>query len=521
LTRAGHVVSFFNEDAAHSGCTPRVVETLEEEKMMSIRTYAVALGFVCFLTPPALAGVITTVDVVAAVGQVAPGGGGGTFTTFNTPFTNGLGQVGFTGNLSVGGPYVFHTNQVIWVNADGLPDHVLTGTEGTMGISDAGGFIYSPSTDGQDSVYTHNGLLLRGTDPAPGLVDLWATFNSRPRMTPDGTAWWVAGFSNTKGGGTQGRILYKCADTADPSSSVPVLTTMDAFLVEGNMHMPTTSGIGFGYDMSENSMHAINELTLAGLPTTSNAFIWVDGALVHRQGDPVGDGTNWNSFRGPSINNNGDYTFGGATSGGPAANQEFLAYNGNIILRRGDIVDGIELAGTWATRWTSINNLGQIAHIWEAGTSPNVTGTLFVTLDPNDAINSTVALVSAQVPIDTTGNGVADALIADFEASATIAPGLDFSDHPWVYIEVELRDIDPDSGGLGAPYEAIIRVPFPQSQVPCPGDLDGNWTVDVFDLLILLAAWGPCPGCPEDLDNSGVVDVFDLLILLSSWGPCL
>jgi hypothetical protein len=54
----------------------------------------------------------------------------------------------------------------------------------------------------------------------------------------------------------------------------------------------------------------------------------------------------------------------------------------------------------------------------------------------------------------------------------------------------------------------------------CPEDLDGNDTVDVFDLLQLLSAWGDCPDCPEDLDGNRTVDVFDLLALLAAWGPC-
>jgi hypothetical protein len=52
-----------------------------------------------------------------------------------------------------------------------------------------------------------------------------------------------------------------------------------------------------------------------------------------------------------------------------------------------------------------------------------------------------------------------------------------------------------------------------------PADLDGDGTVGLADLLILLAAWGPCPAdCPADLDGSGAVGLADLLMLLAAWG---
>lgn len=58
--------------------------------------------------------------------------------------------------------------------------------------------------------------------------------------------------------------------------------------------------------------------------------------------------------------------------------------------------------------------------------------------------------------------------------------------------------------------------------LPVFGDLNDDGIVDVLDLLILLAAWGPCPAlpdpCPADLNESGTVDVQDLLLLLSNWG---
>ena len=53
----------------------------------------------------------------------------------------------------------------------------------------------------------------------------------------------------------------------------------------------------------------------------------------------------------------------------------------------------------------------------------------------------------------------------------------------------------------------------------CPEDLNGDWVVDVLDLLAVLAAWGN-PGGPEDLNGDGMVDVLDLLAVLAKWGPC-
>ena len=60
------------------------------------------------------------------------------------------------------------------------------------------------------------------------------------------------------------------------------------------------------------------------------------------------------------------------------------------------------------------------------------------------------------------------------------------------------------------------------SDVSPLGDINMDGSVNVPDLLTLLAAWGPCPGppdpCPADLDGDGTVAVPDLLILLANWG---
>ena len=54
----------------------------------------------------------------------------------------------------------------------------------------------------------------------------------------------------------------------------------------------------------------------------------------------------------------------------------------------------------------------------------------------------------------------------------------------------------------------------------CSGDITGDGTVGVDDLLELIASFGPCDGCPADVDGDGIVGVDDILIVLSAWGDC-
>ena len=51
-----------------------------------------------------------------------------------------------------------------------------------------------------------------------------------------------------------------------------------------------------------------------------------------------------------------------------------------------------------------------------------------------------------------------------------------------------------------------------------PGDVDHNCRVNVDDLLLLLAQWGPGVSF-ADVNNDGAVNVTDLLTLLANWRP--
>jgi hypothetical protein len=61
----------------------------------------------------------------------------------------------------------------------------------------------------------------------------------------------------------------------------------------------------------------------------------------------------------------------------------------------------------------------------------------------------------------------------------------------------------------------------------CPGDLSGDQSVDIDDLLECIGQWGVCNapnGCNADIappGGNGVIDIDDLLTVINGWGTCL
>ena len=58
-----------------------------------------------------------------------------------------------------------------------------------------------------------------------------------------------------------------------------------------------------------------------------------------------------------------------------------------------------------------------------------------------------------------------------------------------------------------------------QFDTPCPSDLDGDGSVNVTDLLMVIDQWG-LTNSPADINADGIVDVTDLLMVVGNWGPC-
>lgn len=84
-------------------------------------------------------------------------------------------------------------------------------------------------------------------------------------------------------------------------------------------------------------------------------------------------------------------------------------------------------------------------------------------------------------------------------------------------------NFDPAQHSVGWHNVETVEEDWGNLQLDCDEDLDGNGAVDFSDVLILLAAFGPCPedaDCVADLDHDDHVGFSDLLLMMSRFGPC-
>jgi hypothetical protein len=448
--------------------------------------------------------------VVAKNGDAIAGAAGPTtVSTLGSPYTDSTGKVGFIVSLA-------DSSRSIWYNTGPVFNSGsvagLSGGETTIGISDTGTFIYSPSFNGDDAVWTGSGLLLVDGDPAPGFPGQFNSFNSRPRMAANGTAFWVAGVSNTSGGATVANAFYSNATPANPAATIALNKTGDVI----NGLAMQGSGVNFVYDISSDATQRIN-LFLLGPSGLTDAHIVLNGATVTtRESDPVpmGTGETWTSFRSVGIANSGSWIMTADTSAA-AASDEVLVIDGAVALREGQSLDGLVLTGQ--TDAVSISDAGQFAVLWDL---PSSQEGLFVGRTSSATGAKLVAKTLTQIDVD--GDTVADFFINDFNASAITAPGLDLADDGFVYANVDLRTI----GGV-TDIEAIVRFAVPSFCDPIDFNGDGIFpdNQDITDLIEVFGG-GACPtGTCQDLDfnNDGIfpdnTDIIDYIEVFGG-GPC-
>jgi hypothetical protein len=185
---------------------------------------------------------------------------------------------------------------------------------------------------------------------------------------------------------------------------------------------------------------------------------------------------------------------------GDTTTDEFVAFNGLIGVREGDLVDGIAIPVDATVRAASINDRNEVVHIWGRGLAD--AEYLFFGLGPS--LQNSVAILSVGDEIDVGTDGIADYAVTDFRPSSFVGPGLDLAEDGAVYVGVL---IVPVTGG--AEVDAILRLEAPKT-----GDTDVDGDLDLYDFWKLQQCFAPSgpvlPGCePLDFDNDEDIDLGD------------
>ncbi len=401
--------------------------------------------------------------------------GGGTVTDLNIPFTNGNGQVGFLGTTQIGGTdvrFIWYDNAAIFLDTDALPDVLSGGETSSMGIGNNMEFIYSPSFNGEDAVFTHNGLLAVENTQAPGFpAGINSTFHSRPRMAPDGTAYWLSGFNDGMGGtSSQGRIFY----TATPTGVISILLTEGTMI--GGQAINNAGAIDFDYDFSDNNLHTINIVNFLTGAFNDDTAVIVDGNNEAQESNPNGSGDNWDNFDIVSINNNGDYVFSGDTDGATSTD-EFIAVNGIITIREGDVIDGTTLNTSAFVRALTMNNNGEVLHVWStSGEEILFRGNVL------DLAATSVEILRTGDLIDVDGDGIGDFTLTDFNTFPNTG---NLGDDTVIFINADWEDASGQefSGilqiGMAAMGDCMIACPTDVSRVLGSGECSAVVNYDI------------------------------------------
>jgi hypothetical protein len=308
-----------------------------------------------------------------------PGGSGATVGALNNTAVNHAGGYAISITSSDG-------LSRVWGSANGGLGGVLrvestvgdlqqTSFESFYGISNTGQVSYSASCNnttsgstGLDTVWLDDAPLAVEEEAVSSLAGQFWTFASRPGVTADGIPYWVGGVSDTQGGSTQLRGLFKGTDSSVvylAGDAVPGLP----FVLD-----PGASSVDFDYRFSElGNRHIVPALIDTG-STTNDGVIIKDGAglvlgdTLLRELSPVPasvggiGGEKWDNFDFVGVTESDESFITGDTDGATATD-EFILVNGAITHREGDILDGFPLSGSIEGAYMNAN--GDLAFIWD------------------------------------------------------------------------------------------------------------------------------------------------------------
>ncbi len=197
------------------------------------------------------------------------------------------------------------------------------------------------------------------------------------------------------------------------------------------------------------------------------------------------------------------YVVFGKADGTPVELADVAAGSGGFVING---IDPDDRSGTRVSGAGDVNGDGLadvIVGAWGANPGGNDrAGESYVVFGKADGTAVDLADVAAGI-----GGFVMNGIDPDDLSGTSVSGAGDLNGDGLADVIVGARLADPGGNSLaGESYVVFSPV--------IPGDLDGDGTVGIIDLLLLLAAWGPCPErcppfCSGDLDGDCTVGIVD------------
>jgi hypothetical protein len=352
---------------------------------------------------------------VSSINNAAVTGADGWAFTVNTLGADDIVSVAY-GTFGVAAPDVLAEEQVTL-------EYQQDSWESFFGLADDG-VAYSPSctriadgVTGLDSVWLDDQIVAIEEMVYPHEAGYWFSFGSRPDATRDGVPYFVGGITDEQGGSTDNRGLFYGWDTQP--------------LVIGGMMIPGlpdpvvfgSAAVSFDYRVSAYGAHWIAEIATDTGSSANDGAMLYDGELLMAGGLPVVEGgavpesigglagENWDNFDFCGVTEDGQWLLTGDTDYSDTLLDEIVVVNGVIVLREGDLVDGMPLNGSIEGGY--MNEQGDWAVIWDVDTADANVEVLI--------LNGSIVLMEG-MPVDVDGDGVWDdgTAVADFTGISSL-----------------------------------------------------------------------------------------------------
>jgi hypothetical protein len=391
--------------------------------------------------------------LILQVGDVVPGARNRTVVTLSGPESAGGDQVGLALILSGGegalwvGHHDGRAEQLILAHSVGAswfyPNRFGIAAEPPWGAGDGADLPFvakARMTDGRRTILTGWGVAQAIGASAPGLPGgATVTDIRRLSMLLDGEATWVADWSAH---GNAGDALYR--RQPGPKAEAELL------LITGD------GACGGVLDDLKNFRVAPNrrrgQVVELRFDQTSRDALLLDGECPIVVGRPLpGGGETLTELLFFDVNSSGRVLLGAITDA-PASRDAVFVLDGEVVMREGDVIDGVHLTPSSAQpNQVRLDDRGRAVTLWAGPATSRYT--IFHTPDIDD-FAGTRALITEGAPLDLDGDGSPDATLEEFRFFPDSGPTLSLGE-TGIHIAVKLR-----YPGAPQSVDAVIFQPF-------------------------------------------------------------